>query len=228
MTDSSSFNHYYEHHSTGCSIAREMSLVSKPLALFLRLITEICHNFQSNKATFPGCFSICDFLLPVNFSSRSKLIQANCHANWCVAHHCTGKLPCFKFFIVKSSQVIICASSDQQRLAALRPFTLWHTVKNHALPIQILRLTNEVYLIYQEPLDVIFLNLSYQTWDLSKILHRRIIRPKILHPYFHWISETVLMIKTPKKSVNMKTFTPLAKNLHCRRQWRHWQIPHYN
>ena len=46
----SSFNHYYEHHSAGCIIAREMSLVSKPLALFLRLITEICHNFQSNKA----------------------------------------------------------------------------------------------------------------------------------------------------------------------------------
>ena len=51
--DSSSFNHYYEHHSAGCIIAREMSLVSKPLALFLRLITEICHNFQSNKATCP-------------------------------------------------------------------------------------------------------------------------------------------------------------------------------
>ena len=53
MTDSSSFNHYYEHHSAGCIIAREMSLVSKPLALFLRLITKICHNFQSNKATCP-------------------------------------------------------------------------------------------------------------------------------------------------------------------------------
>ena len=53
MNDFSSFNYYYEHHSAGCIIAREMSLVSKPLALFLRLITEICHNFQSNKATCP-------------------------------------------------------------------------------------------------------------------------------------------------------------------------------
>ena len=48
-------------------------------------------------------------------------------------------------------------------------------------------------------------------------------RQKILHPYFHRIS-TVLVIKTPKKWVKMETFTPLAKILHCRRQWRQWQI----
>ena len=34
-----------------------------------------------------------------------------------------------------------------------------------------------------------------QTWDLSKILHCRIFRPKILHYKFYWIS-TVLVIKT--------------------------------
>ena len=36
-----------------------------------------------------------------------------------------------------------------------------------------------------------------QTWDLSKLWHRRIFRPKILHPYFHWVLP-VLVIKTPK------------------------------
>ena len=36
-----------------------------------------------------------------------------------------------------------------------------------------------------------------QTWNLSKILHRRIFRPKILHRQFHPIS-TVLVIKTQK------------------------------
>ena len=41
-------------------------------------------------------------------------------------------------------------------------------------------------------------SLRPQIWYLSNILHRRIFRPKILHPYFHQIS-TVLVIKTPKK-----------------------------
>ena len=36
-----------------------------------------------------------------------------------------------------------------------------------------------------------------QTWNLSKILYRRIFRPKILHRQFHLIS-TVLVIKTQK------------------------------
>ena len=31
--------------------------------------------------------------------------------------------------------------------------------------------------------------------------------------------------KKHKKWVKMEKFTPLAKNLHCRRQWRHGQIP---
>ena len=31
--------------------------------------------------------------------------------------------------------------------------------------------------------------------------------------------------KKHKKMSKMEKFTPLAKNLHCRRQWRHWQIP---
>ena len=62
-----------------------------------------------------------------------------------------------------------------------------------------------------------------QTLDLSKILHYRIFRPKILHCQFQLIS-TVLVIKT-KKWVKMEKFTQLAKILHCRRQWRHGQIP---
>ena len=41
--------------------------------------------------------------------------------------------------------------------------------------------------------------LFLQTWDLSKILHRRIFRPKILHCQFHLIS-TVLVIETQKMS----------------------------
>ena len=36
-----------------------------------------------------------------------------------------------------------------------------------------------------------------QTWNLSKILHRRIFRPKTFHRQFHLIS-TVLVIKTQK------------------------------
>ena len=31
--------------------------------------------------------------------------------------------------------------------------------------------------------------------------------------------------KKHNKWVKMEKFTPLAKILHCRRQWRHWQIP---
>ena len=65
---------------------------------------------------------------------------------------------------------------------------------------------------------------SYQTWNLSKILHRRIFGLKTLHHQFHLIS-TVLVGKKHKKWVKMKKFTPLAKILHCRRHWRHGQIP---
>ena len=60
--------------------------------------------------------------------------------------------------------------------------------------------------------------------DLSKILHHRILGLKILHHQFHLIS-TVLVRKSTKKWVKMEKFTPLAKNLHCRRHWRQWQIP---
>jgi len=46
-----------------------------------------------------------------------------------------------------------------------------------------------------------------QTWNLSKILHPRIFRPKILHRQFHLIS-TVLVIKTQKKmSENGEIYT---------------------
>ena len=38
---------------------------------------------------------------------------------------------------------------------------------------------------------------DWQTWNLLKILHRWIFRPKILHRQFHLIS-TVLVIKPPK------------------------------
>ena len=60
-----------------------------------------------------------------------------------------------------------------------------------------------------------------QTWNLSKNLHRRIFRLKILHRQFYLIS-TVLVRKKHKKWVKMEKFTLLAKILHCR--W-HWQIP---
>ena len=63
-----------------------------------------------------------------------------------------------------------------------------------------------------------------QTWNLSKNLHRRIFRLKILHRHFHLIS-TVLVGKNTKKWVKMEKFTPLAKILHCRRHWRDGQIP---
>ena len=63
-----------------------------------------------------------------------------------------------------------------------------------------------------------------QTWNLSKNLHRRIFGLKILHHQFHLIS-TVLVRKNTKKWVKMEKFTPLAKILHCRRHWRHGQIP---
>ena len=52
---------------------------------------------------------------------------------------------------------------------------------------------------------------------------RGVYRLKILHCQFHLIS-SVLVIKTQKKWVKMEKFTPLAKILYCRRQWRHWQI----
>ena len=50
-----------------------------------------------------------------------------------------------------------------------------------------------------------------QTWNLSKILHRRIFRLKFLHRQFHLIS-TVLIKKKHKKLVKMEKFTPLATN----------------
>ena len=58
-----------------------------------------------------------------------------------------------------------------------------------------------------------------QTGNLSKILRRRIFRLKILHRQFHLIL-TVLVGKKHKKWVKMEKFTPLAKILHCRRQWQ--------
>ena len=65
---------------------------------------------------------------------------------------------------------------------------------------------------------------AQQTWNLSKNLHGRIFGLKILHHQFHLIS-TVLVRKNTNKWVKMEKFTPLAKILHCRRQWRHGQIP---
>ena len=67
--------------------------------------------------------------------------------------------------------------------------------------------------------------MSFQTWNLSKNLHRQILRLKILHRQFHLIS-TVLMGKKHKKIVKIEKFTPLAKTLHCRRHWRHWRHWH--
>ena len=62
-----------------------------------------------------------------------------------------------------------------------------------------------------------------QTWNLSKILHRRIFRLKILHRQFYLIS-TVLVRKKHKKCVKMEKFTPMAKILQFCRQWRQGQI----
>ena len=45
-----------------------------------------------------------------------------------------------------------------------------------------------------------------KTWVLSKILHCRIFRPKILHCQFHLIS-TVLVIKAQKMSENGEIYT---------------------
>ena len=45
-----------------------------------------------------------------------------------------------------------------------------------------------------------------QTWNLSKILHRRIFRLKILHRQFHLIS-TVLVRKNKKMSENGEIYT---------------------
>ena len=45
-----------------------------------------------------------------------------------------------------------------------------------------------------------------QTWNLSKNLHRRILRLKILHRQFHLIS-TVLVGKTQKMRENGETYT---------------------
>ena len=41
-----------------------------------------------------------------------------------------------------------------------------------------------------------------------------------ISPNFNSFSE-----KKHKNWVKMEKFTPLAKTLHCRRQWREWQIP---
>ena len=46
---------------------------------------------------------------------------------------------------------------------------------------------------------------------MSKILHRWICMPKILHPYFHQIS-TVLVIKTPKKMSENGDINTASKN----------------
>ena len=47
---------------------------------------------------------------------------------------------------------------------------------------------------------------AQQTWNLSKILHRRTFRLKILHRQFHLIS-TVLVRKTQKMSENGEIYT---------------------
>ena len=46
-----------------------------------------------------------------------------------------------------------------------------------------------------------------QTWNLSKILHRRIFRLKILHRQFHLISTVLVRKKTQKMSENGEIYT---------------------
>ena len=46
-----------------------------------------------------------------------------------------------------------------------------------------------------------------QTWNLSKILHRRIFRLKILHRQFHLILTVLVRKKTQKMSENGEIYT---------------------
>ena len=48
---------------------------------------------------------------------------------------------------------------------------------------------------------------SEQTWNLSKILHRRIFRLKILHRQFHLISTVLVRKKHKKMSENGEIYT---------------------
>ena len=62
-----------------------------------------------------------------------------------------------------------------------------------------------------------------QTWNLSKILHRRIFRLKILHRQFHLIS-TVLVRKNTKNEWKWRNLHRWQQILHSRRDWRDGQI----
>ena len=64
--------------------------------------------------------------------------------------------------------------------------------------------------------ELVMMMVVIQKWNLSKNLHRRIFRLKIFNSFSK---------KNTNKWVNMEKFTPLAKILHCRRHWRHGQIP---
>ena len=58
---------------------------------------------------------------------------------------------------------------------------------------------------------VVFLVLILQTWNLSKILHRRIFWLKILHRQFHLIS-TVKVRKTQKNECKWRNLHRLQKS----------------
>ena len=51
-----------------------------------------------------------------------------------------------------------------------------------------------------------------QTWNLSKNLHRRIFRLKILHCQFHLISTVLVGKKTQKMSENGEIYTAASSN----------------
>ena len=90
------------------------------------------------------------------------------------------------------SSALLSKFMAQTRLRQLRPmyFALW----NWWFPE-----LGEEAIFEQSTLSNIFWNIKKraQTWNLSKILHRRIFRLKILHRQFHLIS-TVLVRKNTK------------------------------
>ena len=95
------------------------------------------------------------------------------------------------------------------------------TVRKKRWKFVILTKPNSAFYLYYDRTLLLFFrstrdkNTSAQTWNLSKNLHRRIFRLKILHlqflPNFNSFSG-----KKHKKWVKMEKFTPLAKILHCR------------
>ena len=93
----------------------------------------------------------------------------------------------------------MAACPDSSHVSCITTLTTFAEFKSKFFLLFIGTITIIINCIIPVPIPITTLDNieQFQTWNLSKILHRRIFRPKILHRQFHLIS-TVLVRKNTK------------------------------